>query len=165
VGSKKEERKKGMAEGYLDITPELLCEICKGLEAGERPRYYHVAKHGLPADARVVRCEPETIRMVIESAEIENGARLPAPVLGVVFDDGAAERAWRELREAWFNRVLRNDPHEREWENDEAAALREQANARKKERFDAQTQEILSGTGSPPIAPRCPADMDTYSGQ
>jgi hypothetical protein len=59
--------------------------------------------------------------------------------------EGIVINAFRELRLAWFNAHLRRNPHEREWENEEAEKQREEDNAELKEKFDAQTEAIILG--------------------
>jgi hypothetical protein len=68
------------------------------------------------------------------------------------------EDAFRNLRNAWFNKVLKSRAHEREWEDQEAEDRREMNNARKRYAFDIQTEEILRGEDRC-IAPICINDM------
>ena len=69
-----------------------------------------------------------------------------------------AEKAFRQLREHWFNSELRSRPHEREWEDETQEELRERNNAAIKAKFDADTEAILRGEDRP-INPRCGADL------
>ncbi len=57
----------------------------------------------------------------------------------------SVEEAFRELRAAWFNRVLRSEACEREWESESQEDLREQLNAAMRRAYDADTNAILRG--------------------
>lgn len=67
-------------------------------------------------------------------------------------------RAFRELRETWFNYKIRHDGHEREWESEEAQSMREKHNAEMKAMYDMQTELIIKGEKAP-ISPTCLFDM------
>ncbi len=73
-----------MPKAFMDITPELLTEIFKGLKSGGEPWQYRVVKNELPADAKVVNCSLirllslVTMRMEIESEHVKEGDVLPA---------------------------------------------------------------------------------------
>lgn len=69
-----------------------------------------------------------------------------------------SSKAFRELREAWFNVKLASNAHEREWETEEAQAARESSNKPKKRVYDEDTEAILQGEGGV-IAPRCWNDL------
>ncbi len=66
--------------------------------------------------------------------------------------------AFQELREAWFNKVLRNNAPERQWEDDVQELMREDDNKRCKEEYDKQTKEIIAGHNKK-IAPHCRNDV------
>lgn len=67
------------------------------------------------------------------------------------------EAAFRELRDEWFKAQLRPQSHERDWEIEEERVV---INQQRRELFDKQTEEIISGEDKP-IAPTCEADMWT----
>lgn len=69
-----------------------------------------------------------------------------------------SSKAFRDLREAWFNAKLASNAHEREWETEEAQAAREASNKAKKLEYDKDTESILQGGGGV-IAPRCWNDL------
>mgnify|MGYP000949930812 CR=1 FL=1 len=71
----------------------------------------------------------------------------------------AAEAAFRTLRAAWFAKCLRNNGHEREWEDEEHERRRQEGNSRLLEMYSKQTEWILRGE-SWPVFPMCEADMD-----
>lgn len=66
---------------------------------------------------------------------------------------------FRELRKAWFDAQLYQGPHDRIWEEEDEEKAREESNQKLKALYDQQTEEILMGTKTHPIAPRCPADV------
>ena len=66
--------------------------------------------------------------------------------------------SFEELREAWFNTVLKLYPHEREWESVEQESQREEANRGAKAIYDQDTTTLLIG-GRAPVAPRCHNDL------
>lgn len=68
------------------------------------------------------------------------------------------ETAFRELRERWFNRVLRQYEPEREWEDKEATVAREGNNVSLKRLYDEDTDALVSGNKRA-IAPRCQHDI------
>lgn len=70
----------------------------------------------------------------------------------------AAEKAFRQLREDWFNIQLRLRPHERIWETEADEEIREQNNAKMKAKFDEDTEAILRGEDRP-MNPRCAAAL------
>lgn len=53
------------------------------------------------------------------------------------------ERAFRQLREAWYNEHIKSYAHEREYEDEESTELRELQNEESKAMFDAQTEFII----------------------
>ena len=65
--------------------------------------------------------------------------------------------AFRELREAWFNAVLKSQPHERE--SVERETQRELDTFEIKATFDDQTESIIEGDDYT-VAPYCAADLD-----
>jgi len=67
-------------------------------------------------------------------------------------------KAFRELREEWFNSHLRSHAHEREWETETQEVLRELDNDKTKQNYDIQTEFIIAG-GTCPVQPRCLNDM------
>jgi len=67
--------------------------------------------------------------------------------------------AFRELRTAWFNTVLKRKAHEREWEPADRETQRELDNFNLKAIFDDQTEGIIEGDDFT-VAPRCSAEMD-----
>ena len=69
-----------------------------------------------------------------------------------------AEKAFRQLREHWFNSQVRVSPHEREWEDETQEELRERHNAVIKSKYDEDTEAILRGEDRP-INPQCGADL------
>lgn len=69
-----------------------------------------------------------------------------------------AEAAFRTLRESWFINHIAYHAHEREWETDDAEAMRMAQNLRNKKAFDAQTERILRGE-SDAVCPQCVADL------
>lgn len=70
------------------------------------------------------------------------------------------ENRFRELRDAWFNQHLKSYSHERMWEEEAAARLREKQNAQLKEKYDEQTEQIIEGVGDVVnVAPSCGANM------
>lgn len=81
--------------------------------------------------------------------DIQKAAKLEVP---------HAEKAFRELRECWFNSHLRSHPHERDWEDEERDEIRKKQNESLKARYDADTEAIIRGE-SRPISPRCGADL------
>jgi len=74
------------------------------------------------------------------------------------------ETAFRKLREAWFNAHLKSNPHEREWEDETDAFIRNEDNVKTKRQFDEDTEAILRGEDRV-IAPRCLADMGKHKGR
>ncbi len=62
------------------------------------------------------------------------------------------DAAFRQLRNAWFNRVIRCDAHERQWEEEDDEAQRTARNHAAKVVFDKQTDFIIAG-GDAPISP------------
>ncbi len=72
------------------------------------------------------------------------------------------EKAFRELRDAWFNAHLRSYAHEREWEDEDREASREESNNYLKARYDEQTEAIIRGELLP-ISPYCSNDMSNSS--
>lgn len=68
------------------------------------------------------------------------------------------DEAFRELRERWFNQVIRSHAHERIWEEDAETQVREDHNRLMKAKFDKDTEAILSGEERA-IAPRCLNDL------
>lgn len=77
-----------MPRAVMQITPELLIEICKGLQLGKEERRYRVLKHRLPSDAEVVECylddELITVKIELESKAFTDGELLPSPVLASI---------------------------------------------------------------------------------
>jgi len=69
------------------------------------------------------------------------------------------EKAFRELREQWFYSHLQWHAHERQWEDEEHQKMREESNAKRKAKYDAETELIIKGE-STLVAPTCDADMD-----
>jgi hypothetical protein len=66
---------------FLDISTELLSELCKGLTSGINPRCYVVHKNALPQDARAVGASlisEHTIRIAVKSSEFKGGEVLPS---------------------------------------------------------------------------------------
>lgn len=80
------------------------------------------------------------------------------PYWGTSMNVSIAETAFRTLRKTWFDTKLRSYPHEREWEDDTRASLREENNENMRKLYDKQTEQILAGENKP-IAPRCHNDM------
>lgn len=80
-----------MGVAYLEITPEILVEILKGLKAGIEPRFFQVVENGLPADTELGdivvedRFGAKTLELALESAEFEEGTRLLPPVLKTIY--------------------------------------------------------------------------------
>lgn len=68
-------------------------------------------------------------------------------------------KCFRILRTAWFNQVLLHPAHERESETTEREKRREELNTKNRERFNRQTEELLSGTPWQ-VRPWCTADLD-----
>ena len=69
------------------------------------------------------------------------------------------EKAFRELRDAWFDMKLRAHAHERCWEEREQEEARIATNIRNKAQYDADTAAIIAGAVRS-VAPRCMADLD-----
>lgn len=81
----------------LAITPELLVEICKGLQVGDSKRFYRVVEHGLPDDTTYVRTlllNAETIGIELESEAFTDGETL----MPVTLESIQADDAYREMR-------------------------------------------------------------------
>lgn len=71
-----------------------------------------------------------------------------------------SSKAFRDLREAWFNTNLASRAHEREWETEEDQVTREESNKAKRLEYDKDTEAILQGEGEGGmIAPRCWNDL------
>ena len=68
------------------------------------------------------------------------------------------KQLFREVRKAWFFKVLYQSPPEREWETEEAELNRLANNHDMQERFDVDTEALLSGEDRM-IAPRCSNDL------
>lgn len=64
-----------------------------------------------------------------------------------------------KLREFIFNRNLRSYAHEREWESEECAELREEQNKALKAIFDYQTAQIIRGVEYYELTPTCGHDL------
>lgn len=69
------------------------------------------------------------------------------------------EKAFRKLREQWFNRHLRSYAPEREDEDYERATAREEGNASLKSTYDEDTDAIIAGSKRA-IAPTCGYDLE-----
>jgi len=68
------------------------------------------------------------------------------------------EKAFRQLREHWFNSHLKSYSHEREWEDESQSDYRDKINAALKAKYDEHTEAILRGEDRP-LNPRCGADL------
>lgn len=55
------------------------------------------------------------------------------------------EDAFREIRLAWFNRIIKSYSHERIWEDEEALDLRDKQNKELLEKYNDQTERIING--------------------
>jgi len=51
------------------------------------------------------------------------------------------------------------------WETEEEGELREARNQRLKAEYDLQTEIIIQGKGTPPIAPMCSAEVSEWAAQ
>lgn len=117
-----------MPEAILEITPELLCDLLKGLKSGDDARQFRVAKNPLPDDAEVVDVKwgrsSRCVRLIIASRDVQSGEVLEAPVLELVkpepfasvtvnVDQGDIDAAIAEVMEEV--REMRNDGEE--WKN------------------------------------------------
>ena len=74
-----------MPRAYLQITPELLTEICKGVTEGESPRYFGVLE-GLPKDVRcygACSVRNNVVTILIESDQLEE-AKQYTPLLRTI---------------------------------------------------------------------------------
>lgn len=69
------------------------------------------------------------------------------------------EKAFRQLREAWYHHELHSYAHEREWETESKEAEREADNAELKSLYDMQTEAIILGERFC-VAPTCLDDME-----
>lgn len=69
------------------------------------------------------------------------------------------EKAFRQLRLAWFNYHMKHKPHEREWEDEEDEKLRESYNKVLFDHYNEQTEDIIKGIDRP-ISPRCGWDLE-----
>ena len=67
--------------------------------------------------------------------------------------------AFRELRQAWFMHILKENGPEREWETTDGENARGERNLELHKRFTNQTEAIINGANRC-IAPHCKADMD-----
>lgn len=68
---------------------------------------------------------------------------------------------FRELREAWFNEVLRSNPHPREWESEEAEEYRNENNRKLKKQYDEQTELLICQYGCKHlVSPRSSHELD-----
>ncbi|MHC4699583.1 MAG: hypothetical protein ACYTFQ_03305 [Planctomycetota bacterium] len=65
---------------------------------------------------------------------------------------------FREMRLAWFFKVLYFGAPDRVWEDDEAEARRMEINDRMRADYDADTEAILRGEDRM-LAPRCLNDL------
>jgi hypothetical protein len=66
---------------FLDISTDLLTELCNGLSANIKPRSYVVSKNPLPGDAKalgVSLISEHTIRIALQSSEFIGGEVLPS---------------------------------------------------------------------------------------
>ena len=70
-------------------------------------------------------------------------------------------KLFRQLRTAWFDRVLYQHGPERDWEDAEQEASREYNNKHARQLFDEQTEMLLKGKDLP-IAPTCYGEMVKY---
>lgn len=75
---------------YLEISNDVLLEICRGLTTG-MPRYFKVRDRSLPDDVEVVGAIPtdvsnQTITLAVRSEHFTEGERLPPPILETVYD-------------------------------------------------------------------------------
>jgi len=68
------------------------------------------------------------------------------------------EDSFRELRRAWFNRVLRFNAHEREWEDEDREKMREDNNRLMQQQYDTDTEAIIAGEDRP-LTPGCWNDL------
>ena len=66
--------------------------------------------------------------------------------------------AFRQLRTAWFNKVLKSYTSEREWENNEDQLERLNRNLDLKTLYDQQTEQIIDGKQRC-VAPKCANDV------
>lgn len=75
--------------GYVDISPELLVHVLKGLTGGSRPRRFTVTTDAIPEFATVSRFDVtpdgQFVRVWLEGTE----ARQYSPQLTTVFDGDA----------------------------------------------------------------------------
>jgi len=55
------------------------------------------------------------------------------------------EKAFRELREAWFSAIIKSCEHEREWEEESQSRAREKHNKSLKVRYAEDTEAIVRG--------------------
>lgn len=66
---------------FLDVSTELLTELCKGLTSGINPRSYVVEQNALPQDATAVGASlisEHTIRIAVKSSAFSGGEVLPS---------------------------------------------------------------------------------------
>ena len=85
-------------QGRLEISTDLFIEILKGLQCGEAPRMFRVAKNALPADVEFVRAEhlddKQTIALILRSdtLKVTNGIVDP-PWVETVYQEEATCKA------------------------------------------------------------------------
>jgi hypothetical protein len=67
-----------MAKAFLNISSELLIEICKGLHEGDDIRFYQVIENGLPKDTKYLGTlfEENRVKIIIESDKFEEGENI-----------------------------------------------------------------------------------------
>ena len=69
---------------YLDITPELLTEVCKSFRRGDGLFNLQVVKNGLPPDTKCLMIEAKSgniVRLSLLSQEFKDGEVLLSPVI------------------------------------------------------------------------------------
>lgn len=80
---------------FLDITPELIVELCKGFRVGDSKRWFRIVENGLPVDARCLEMHvvqhvdgEGIIRLTLESEHfISEGQILPPVIATLVAED------------------------------------------------------------------------------
>ena len=81
-----------------------------------------------------------------------------AEAIGMSMNAELLADRFRQLRGAWFNRVLKQYPPQREWTTREDDHHREWVNAKNLKLFEEQTEAIIRGEYAP-LSPMCTADL------